>query len=138
MKTANEPVMTQRGGERRPCRFTEKNGLVGCRKIMSKTNNTIPAPAPSPGKVERGLSRLHRNLRLIALGAPEFIIAESQRLLDESITETGLTEAALAKIYPRYRLKALGLEALAAAEDDCASWQNYDDPEEAIHGATDD
>ena len=89
-------------------------------------------------KLERGLLRLHRNLRLIALDAPDFIIADSQRLLDLSVAETGLTEAALAKIYPKYRLKALGLEALAAAEDDSADWQNYDDADETAYGATDD
>jgi hypothetical protein len=71
-----------------------------------------------------------QDLRLIALGAPDFIIADSQRLLDRSVAETGLTEATLAKIDPKYRLNALGLDALAAAEDDRPNWQSYDDPDE--------
>ena len=97
--------------------------------------------------VERGLLRFHRNLRLIALGAPEFVIAESQRLLDLSIAETGITEAGFAKLYPKFRIVAMVREVALAQEvatdgydelgtDDPAD--DFAEPDPAAQGAAND
>ena len=90
--------------------------------------------------IERGLERFHRNLRLIALGAPEIVIAESQRLLDLSIAKTGITEAGYAKLYPKFRIVALVREAALAQEVATDGYDELgDDPADdapAAQGAT--
>lgn len=120
---------------------------------MPKTKNTDGAaqttdpPHRSPSflaKLDLGLTRFHRNLRLIALGAPEVVIADSQRLIDRSVAETGLSEAELAKLYPTFRIVALVRDALAEKEaehdrcDDCDAYESYgDDDDTGFPEATD-
>lgn len=66
-------------------------------------------------RLERGLSRFSRLLRLLALSAPPIIIDREQRLIEKSLAELDLGFAELARLYTRDRLRLEGLAAIERA-----------------------
>jgi hypothetical protein len=79
--------------------------------------STLPAAHPAVMRIERALQRYHTLLRLIELGAPSIVVANSERLVAKSLKETGLAEVDLARRYPTFRLAVMGREASEVEPD---------------------
>ena len=83
--------------------------------MSSHTTNGEPAHGLLNLRLERGLSRFSRLLRLLALSAPAIIIDREQRLIEQSLAELDLGFADLARLYTRDRMRLEGLAAIERA-----------------------